>query len=63
MIIFPDVACSVATGYLFRPVTAVQTLHSICFIEIDAHLYGDILNMLETQQLQLKLYMWMGTLS
>lgn len=36
--VIPDGALSVATGYLFIPVTAVQTLHSVSFIEADAHL-------------------------
>lgn len=36
--VIPDGAPSVATGYLFIPVTAVQTLHSVSFIEADAHL-------------------------
>lgn len=36
--IIPDGSLSVATGYLFIPRTAVQTLHRVCFIEIEAHL-------------------------
>lgn len=53
--IIPDGSLSVATGYLFIPLTAVQTLHSVCFIEIDAHLWGNSLKLLlagsSTQQL------------